>query len=891
MSTDDQPADVFFKYWGKAQKQADTPDAPYHLLPFHSLDVAAVGYELLAPHRPLVSRLAKQLHVDVTWLQNWFCFCLSLHDLGKFFRAFQNLAPNLSADLVPEFTRCSSHRVRHDTLGFSYWQLVLAKPYSDYFPSKPMSRWLGIVCGHHGVPPDVFRAYKSCLLAEDEQAIAQFVAAMVDFWSPDAQPLNAIDDHTLARCSWSLAGLAVLADWLGSNQAIFNYCAVPMSLGAYWQEQAIPKAARAVVEAGIGDLPVRPFNSIRDQFPFIEQATPLQNYAESVALTSHPQLFILEDVTGAGKTEAAMVLVHRLMAEGLAQGLYVGLPTMATATAMYHRLTAVYQQLYSDEAMPSLTLVHSASQLVNEFKRSVVLSEHDNDHQYETGELSASAYCNAWLADNRKKALLADVGIGTIDQALLSVLPARHQSLRLLGLANKVLLIDEVHAFDAYVRQLLCTLLEAHAQQGGSAILLSATLPQHFRQELARAYAHGARLPEPVLNCAAHYPWATHLGVDVVEPETALTTRPSVKRKVLVQRLSTETQALERIIRAVAEDRCVCWIRNTVADAQQAYAQLQENQTINAARLHLFHSRYAMVDRQRIEMDVMPRFGTDSSAETRCGQVLIATQVVEQSLDLDFDVLITDLAPIDLLIQRAGRLQRHARSRTGNRSEYEQRDPPCLYVLSPDPKTVDDGQWLRALLPGTQAVYPHVGQLWLGIDELQQRGGFAMPDDARALIEGVYGEVAQERIPEPLLRASHEALAEQRATAGIGQFVTLKLDKGYRKDSAAHNGGWDEDVNLSTRLTGDTVSCALVLRKHGCWQAYADEGEQRWPLSQITLPREQWEKIKKHIPPPLQTELSQLKERHSALRWLELLPLVDELAAAYDSKIGWHGLG
>src|SRR5690606_18059537 len=138
--------------------------------------------------------------------------------------------------------------------------------------------------------------------------------------------------------------------------------------------------------------------------------------------------------------------------------------------------------------LASLVLSHGARDLSRQFKSSVALSEQIEDHSYGISEPSASAYCNQWLADNRKKSLLADIGIGTIDQALLAILPARFQSLRLLGLSNKVLLVDEVHAYDPYMRKLLITLLEAHAEQGGSSILLSATLPNNFKTELLASY-------------------------------------------------------------------------------------------------------------------------------------------------------------------------------------------------------------------------------------------------------------------------------------------------------------------------------------------------------------------------------------------------------------------
>ncbi|WP_238947405.1 hypothetical protein [Vandammella animalimorsus] len=167
-------------------------------------------------------------------------------------------------------------------------------------------------------------------------------------------------------------------------------------------------------------------------------------------------MFVLEDVTGAGKTEAALMLTQRLMQAGRADGLYFALPSMATANQMYQRVGQVYRRLYTDEAAPSLVLAHGARQLLADFRDSVLQPrEQAEDGRYAPDERSASLQCNAWLADHRKKALLAEVGVGTLDQALLAVLPARHQSLRLLGLCGKVLLIDEVHAYAPYMMALL----------------------------------------------------------------------------------------------------------------------------------------------------------------------------------------------------------------------------------------------------------------------------------------------------------------------------------------------------------------------------------------------------------------------------------------------------
>lgn len=879
----------YYQYWGKARRDQQSGGPDYHLLPYHGLDVAAVGYQLLDPDRALCRDLARALQVDPAWLQQCFTFCLMLHDLGKFCRAFQNLAPNLSDALVP-FDIQFSYDVRHDSLGYALWQKL---PYGKIgIPSNLsmfLDEWLAIVCGHHGHPPESVTV-KRHLLPEDEQAAEEYVKDVAQAWCPDLEVLKTIKSKNFRQMSWQLAGLAVLADWLGSSQQAFPYKADAIPLEEYWNKYALVGAPKALAISGMGERYINPFDSIRQQFPFVNIPTPLQQYAQEVELASSAQLFILEDVTGAGKTEAAMVLVHRLLSAGLADGVYVGLPTMATANSMYQRMAESYRQLFSPEYMPSLVLAHGARELSKDFMKTVLLSEQNQDRNYSDQDMSASAYCNQWLADNRKKALLADVGVGTIDQVLLGILPARHQSLRLLGLRKKVLLVDEVHAFDPYMRSLLAALIQAHTAQGGCSILLSATLPAGFRQQLANAFSAGAEIPALELKSDADYPWVTQLSREGLTEES-VATRSSVERTVKVERLDNENVAVELIKTAVNQGQCVCWIRNTVADARQAFQAVCASESIPEDKIHLFHSRYAMVDRQQVEQEVLRLFGKGSNGERRSGRVLIATQVVEQSLDLDFDVMLSDLAPMDLLIQRAGRLQRHIRGPEGTvrveEGAKDARTPPCLYIVSPDPSHVPDKNWLRQTLPGSQAVYTNVGQLWLTVNLLCESGGFRMPHDARKLIEGVYGEAAQETIPEPLIAATQEAEAEQKAKASLGSFNCLKLDRGYSLASARESGGWGEDVHIPTRLGDDSVTVTLLRQHQGKWVPYAN-GPHAWTLSQLSVPRREWEPVSGLIPPSLNESLTQLKDSEPALRWVELLPLVDETAFLYDSKGGWQ---
>ncbi len=298
-----------------------------------------------------------------------------------------------------------------------------------------------------------------------------------------------------------------------------------------------------------------------------------------------------------------------------------------------------------------------------------------------------------------------------------------------------------------------------------------------------------------------------------------------------------------------------------------------------------------MMDRQRIEKDTLNRFGDKSKHEDRKGRVLIATQVVEQSLDLDFDVLITDLAPIDLIIQRAGRLCRHIRDAQGNRirnlDAKDQRDIPILYLFAPDPTNDADEKWLKTHQKGTQAVYPHVGQLWLTAKLLLKdgKGKFSMPGDARNLIEGVYSHEAEDAIPERLLDASMEAVGQNLTRQSMAVLNVLKLNKGYTRSS----GDWDEEIRIPTRLTEqDTVSVALVRFYHGQLQPYAKTKHHEWAMSVVKIPEWEWEKAKQEITEEVQKMIDDLKIEIKALRWLEVFPLTDETKSYYNANDGWQ---
>ena len=895
---DGKPQDIAaVHYWGKTRPA-------WHLLPCHCLDVAATGREYLLRHHRLRRCLAAALGLPEPVFLAWFTFFLALHDLGKFAQSFQARRTDVLLRLQPGLgapTKTSPER--HDSLGYGFWNEHLRPrlrngDWLKLSPETPRNRvvpgldhWAAAVTGHHGLPPKQSPGSLVDAFADaDRQAALAFVDEVASLLLGELEPVVIADAEAFRvaskRLSWWLAGIAVLADWLGSNTRWFDFCDDPgLKLARYWP-RACRQAAAAVSESGVLPVASAASRAFGELFPSIPPAgaSPLQQLAAELDLATGPQLFVLEDVTGAGKTEAALLLAHRLMAADRADGLYFALPTMATAGAMYARLGEVYGRLFASGTRPSIVLAHGMRDLDPRFRQSLLspgAPEDDYADAGAEGPEAAGLRCNAWLADSRKKALLAQVGAGTLDQGLLGILQARHQSLRLLGLFGKVLVCDEVHASDPYVHELLCILLHFHAAAGGSAILLSATLPTKMRAGLLEAWARG-RGDAPMRPCQHAYPLLTQAGV----AELPVATRPDVARQVRVCRLDSIDAVLDLLLRAAEAGHCACWIRNTVGDACAAHALLaaaMAGRGQPAESLTLFHARFTVADRQRIETDVVARFGRNGDPAGRRGRIVIGSQVLEQSLDVDFDVLVSDLAPIDALIQRAGRMCRHRRDASGAvRTDDDPRPDarvPCLWVHGPAPVADAGADWYRAMFRGAAAVYPNHRQLWLTAAELERRGGFAMPDDARALIETVFGDDAE--APAALDRSDINTDGERHAATAMAQFNALQLDAGYQRSGSQ----WADDSVTPTRLGDAETVLRLAVYVDGDWRPLHDEA-QGWERSQVRLRQRHARRRAPLSDPMLEAAAvsaeSRLPDRG---KWSVLLPLFPDGEACWRATV------
>ena len=866
----------YWRYWGKAERDGDG----YHLLPYHCLDVAAVGSTLLSSDAALRRKFTDIAGLDESVICQWLVLLLALHDIGKFSENFQNLRPDLLKQLQG-ITSKKTYSVRHDRLGNLFLKTALENETLTLPPELSFDEWQDVAMamvrpftGHHGVPPGMMGdnglplRCANFFSENDISAAQQFTEAASIFIcgvkNEFSLPSPAELEEVMKKASWLMAGFVVLCDWIGSNGRWFPLCKEPMNLDEYWGKNALPQAEKAIREAGINaGIPLAELSGFSTLFPNIATPTPLQKFVDQCPIGSSPQLFILEDVTGSGKTEAALLLAGRLMAAGRGNGLFVALPTMATSNAMYDRLIDSYQKLFTSDSTPSLVLAHGARHLSETFLASVSgRADHVSD-----GE-TAVAQCSSWLADNRKKALLADVGVGTLDQALLAVLPVRFQSLRLFGLSNHILIIDEVHAYDPYMNKLLQNLLSFHAALGGSAILLSATLPTHIRRDFVAAFANGCGDQlKPVLKSRA-YPLATAYCNTHGVRETAVEATLQRQCTVAVELVADEKEVVRQIAEAASQGRCVCWIRNTVHDALSGFASLKES--ISEENLKLFHARFVMGDRLGIEEAVTKTFGRKSTAQERTGMVLIATQVVEQSLDLDFDLLITDLAPMDLLIQRAGRLHRHPRDENGNPllEGNDRRENARMIIHSPLPEDDAEGSWFKLAFPKASFVYPSHGCLWLTARLLAEKKELKMPDDARELIEAAFSESA-DTIPDPLQQRDQQANSQWQADKSLAHINMLKLDEGY--ESTINQ--WREDMKTPTRLGGMDTTVRLAKWDGTVLLPWYQHEKFSWDMSQVGI-RSSLVDTEAAYTGSLGDEMTRLKELlPDKGKWSVLIPL------------------
>jgi len=747
----------WLELWAKTKcdkTNQNSRDRVYQPLLYHMLDVAAVAGlvwdHCLIPQ--LRERLERSLGTDT---RAEVVFLAGAHDIGKASPGFQNILSVLSEHCGLRFSYNDQNRPH----GF-----ISAHVLKEALGSGPNAAVLAQTSGgHHGVFPRSAELRmgrdtlgNNCWKTARQELLQEFSKTVGFPLREKAQPRSEITDAAVVPV---LAGLISVVDWIGSNQDFFPCVAecgkpAPIRASDYWRNA---QAQAQIALKKLGWLPAVAFAAEARFDTVFGGLTP--NTLQSVAIElaskqTSPYLMIVEAPMGQGKTEAALYAADMAMCKHFARGMYIAMPTQATGNAMFKRVLDEYLKKRGHKGKLNLQLVHSDALLaqmaqvkegeIPDFRPKNIADEDDVEAQ-------------SWFAA-KKRPLLAPFGVGTIDQSLLSVLQTKHWFVRLFGLVDKVVIFDEVHAYDAYMSTILERLLHWLAEIDCTVILLSATLPEAKRRALAKAYSgrHDGeykRYPRITLAGPRHYP---NTRTDTIPECSAIPMDKS--RNVRVQFGTTDLPTLTGSLRQrLKHGGCAAVICNTVDTAIEVYKHLRDN--LEQTECMLFHARTLQMWRREREQEVLLKFGKgEKQADgtypnlnphrpTRA--VLVATQVIEQSLDLDFDLMVSEIAPIDLLLQRCGRLHRHTRLR-----------PTALetpqFILLCDAEAT--GPPPESFGKSIEFVYDRYILLrtWFA---LRHRTGIEVPTEIEALVETVYGESSLDCCGEDWSMSLAEALA------------------------------------------------------------------------------------------------------------------------------------
>jgi len=532
----------------------------------------------------------------------------------------------------------------------------------------------------------------------------------------------------------------MLADWLGSHSYWFPVRQVSLDERLRHDQQIVSRLLRAI---GIDVSDLRPIlasgpRDFEGRFGF--PPYPLQAAVDSLDPEDERTcLVIAESETGSGKTEAALNWFFKLFAKGKVDGLYFALPTRVAARELYGRVLREVEKWFPDpDARPVTVLAVPGYAQVDGLPPARLLPEDEAANRWQDDkDLQYRERC--WAAELPKRFLAATVAVGTIDQALLSSVQTAHAHLRSVCLDRSLLVVDEVHASDLYMSRLLGGLLDHHLAVGGRAMLLSATLGARARHGYVHRRVKRENLPELADAQALPYPALT-LADGVTRAAGSLPSKTKQVHFEPVPDAFTPESLAERVVSALADGARVLVVLNTVNRAISLLRAFESLPVVDGDWLFKctgvicpHHGRFAPADREVLDRAVSERLGRNSPSGPL---LLIGTQTLEQSLDIDADLLITDLAPADVLLQRVGRLHRHERSRPAG---YEQ--ARCL-VLVPeegldtalDARGNVSGRYMRI---GYGSVYEDLRMLELTRRMLTERPQVSIPQDNRCLVEAV----------------------------------------------------------------------------------------------------------------------------------------------------------
>jgi len=347
-----------------------------------------------------------------------------MHDFGKFDARFQAKAPTVAVVLNPAWRGVVGEGFEHGSWG--YHHLLAEEPAVRALLGSAVLPLLQAACGHHGALPSHRRPGTRPLPVDlrewDGAARRSWLRACIDHFGARGRLFLEGDLPTAAVELF--AGFVAVSDWIGSQEQYFSYCADPMPLARYY-EKALRTAERALSEIGL--LPAPPSGaSFRTLFPGYEPRD-VQRITQDLSAPTGPCLVVIEAQMGAGKTEAALALAERLLTQGDASGVYMGLPTMATSNAVFDRVLDIAPRMFAGPV--NLRLAHSRSRSNPAF--AAIIERPMGDSLYPP-ETEAAVACTRWFL-SRKRALLGQFGVGTIDQAMQAAMFVRHHFVRVFG--------------------------------------------------------------------------------------------------------------------------------------------------------------------------------------------------------------------------------------------------------------------------------------------------------------------------------------------------------------------------------------------------------------------------------------------------------------------------
>jgi len=788
---------------------AKSGDPQGHSLLAHMLDVAAVAEILLEREPAQTCRLAAQ-SLDVSPQDAGRCIAslVGLHDFGKSIPGFQaKWQQGRDADQKAglPFSAASQNVTDHACASAA----LLGE---HLLPLGFELTWaqgvLQAVSAHHGynLSRREMLAAKPCF---EGAAWSNTRKLLFEAYWKTLLPegIAGIKELTLPAAEW-LAGLTSVSDWIGSNLEWFPPGERADSLKSHF-DIAKKLASQALETLGwpkyksllAVSCPVDQLIQRIVQGTTAVSARLLQVEGDRLLSgVQGPALLLVEAPMGEGKTELAFLAHLRLQATNQHRGLYVALPTQATGNALFER-ALTFLRAFSEGAFLDIQLVHGGAHLEDSVRhlRGIYGEPKDN--------ISSSA----WFS-KRRRGLLSPYGVGTIDQALFASLNVKHHFVRLWGLANRVVVLDEIHAYDTYTSGLIGSLLRWLRALDCSVVLMTATLPERLRNALLQAW--GVDI-QAVPNLA--YPRLLLADGQGVRGSTfSAREMPQIR---LVAIGEEEDRLASCALECLKGGGCGAVIVNTVNRAQSVYRQLKA-QAGDDVLLILFHARFPADERSDRENAVLKTFGKDGERPRKA--LLIATQVAEQSLDIDFDFLITDLAPVDLVLQRAGRLHRHQRVRPFAHSEAR------LFVAGLLPDRLPE-------LKKTSWEYVYdsyiLGRTWA---LLSREDVLQFPGDIDRLVQAVYDD--HHSLPGDLSEAAVAFVENKAYGAHLGRLQTerqLAMNAAIDPAAEPHNAylekprGNEEGDGLGipnrTRLGDDSIALVSVHVVDGGWALHPDD--------------------------------------------------------------------